>query len=121
MFQPPEDIGDAFRVFALEIVTGFFVVISIFGSLIKSQHLSQETGLEPISSVVAAAPVALSIGAGSLINACMNPARALGPQILSWTWYSNSWVYYTAPFIGGALGGLLFEFIITKPRRNYVA
>lgn len=121
VFQPPQDLGDAFRQFASEILLSFLFVLTVFGSFIKSQHLSQETGLEPISSVVATLPVGFALGAGLLINGCLNPVRALGPQILSWTWYANSWIYYTAPFIGGALGGLLYEFIVTKPRRNYIS
>ncbi|KAF0980815.1 hypothetical protein FDP41_013298 [Naegleria fowleri] len=121
ILQPPQDLGDAFRAFALEIILGFFIVMTMFGSFIKSQHLSQETGLEPISSVVATVPVALAIGGGALVNGSMNPVRTLGSQIIGWTWYPNCWIYFTAPFIGGALGGLFYEFIVTKPRRNYIS
>ncbi|KAL9651553.1 hypothetical protein ABK040_001498 [Willaertia magna] len=125
VFVPPTEIGDAFRGFALEILLTMFLTMTIFGSAMKSQHLNSETGLEPISGVVASVPIGFALGAdamaGALTGACMNPVMNMGPQVISWTWYTNCWIYYTAPFIGGGIGGLIYEFLITKPRRSYIS
>jgi len=111
------------RGFALEIVLTFILVTVYFGVSIKAQHLNEDTGLEPITSLFAHVPIGNAVGAcllaGSLTGGCLNPARALGPELLSWSWQSYSWIYYVGPLIGGVIGGIIFEFILTKPRRSY--
>lgn len=38
----------------------------------------------------------------------MNPARSLGPAIISWK-FNDLWIYVTAPVIGAVTGALLFR------------
>ena len=45
---------------------------------------------------------------GPLTGAAMNPQRALGPELISWTW-SNAWLYFVAPPIGAVLAALLYD------------
>lgn len=40
----------------------------------------------------------------------MNPARSLGPAIVSWK-FKDIWIYITAPIAGGLAGVLLFRFL----------
>lgn len=110
--------------FALEIILTFVLALVMFGSNVKSQHLSVETGLESMTPLFMHTPIAFTVGAcalaGQLTGAAMNPARAFGPMLLSWTWDVNCWIYYAAPPIGALVAGLLFEFILTRPRRSYI-
>src|SRR2546428_361234 len=49
-------------------------------------------------------------------GAAMNPARAFGRELLSRTW-SNAWVWYVGPFVGGALAALAYDFLYLRPPR----
>lgn len=40
----------------------------------------------------------------------MNPARSVGPAIVSWN-FKSIWIYITAPTIGAVLGALVFRFL----------
>jgi hypothetical protein len=46
----------------------------------------------------------------------MNPARAFGPQLVQDVW-SDGWVYYVGPIVGGAVAGLIYEFLYLRPPR----
>jgi aquaporin NIP len=47
---------------------------------------------------------------GPISGASMNPARSLGPAMVSWTWDSQ-WLYIVAPAIGAVVGALVYQFI----------
>jgi len=38
----------------------------------------------------------------------MNPARSLGPALVSFTWTAQ-WVYLLAPFLGALAGALVYR------------
>lgn len=68
---------------------------------------------------VPAAAVGLAIGgtllmieiiAGPITGGSVNPFRSLGPALASWS-FDDIWIYLTAPFIGGAIGAVGYEFI----------
>ncbi len=48
--------------------------------------------------------------AGPISGASMNPARSLGPALVSGTWTAQ-WVYIVAPLLGAALGALLYRWL----------
>ena len=48
--------------------------------------------------------------AGPISGASMNPARSLGPALMSGTWTAQ-WVYVVAPLLGATLGALLYRWI----------
>ncbi|MCC9658319.1 aquaporin [Rhodopirellula halodulae] len=48
--------------------------------------------------------------AGPLTKASMNPARSLGPAVMS-NHYDLLWLYLTAPFVGAIAGALLYQFV----------
>ncbi len=56
---------------------------------------------------------------GPLTGAAMNPARAFGPELLSREW-SDAWVWYAGPFVGGVLGALAYEWLYLRPPRPAV-
>ena len=52
---------------------------------------------------------------GLISGASMNPARSLGPAVVS-GYYVDLWLYLSAPFIGTSMMGLLFRIKIqNKP------
>ena len=40
----------------------------------------------------------------------INPARSLGPAIVSKSW-ADHWVFWVGPLLGGAIGGVLYKFV----------
>lgn len=48
--------------------------------------------------------------AGPASGASMNPARSLGPAVVSGTWTSQ-WIYIVGPLLGAAGGVLTYEFL----------
>jgi aquaporin Z len=66
-------------------------------------------GLKRFGGIAIGAIVGLDIFLFGLISgASMNPARSLAPAIVS-GYYSNLWLYLTAPFIGTTIVGLLLR------------
>jgi aquaporin TIP len=53
---------------------------------------------------------------GPLTGAAMNPARAFGPELVHNVW-SDAWIWYVGPLVGGALGALAYEWLYLRPPR----
>jgi aquaporin NIP len=75
------------------------------------------------------APAAIAIGAtialdalfgGPLTGASMNPARSLGPALVSGQWH-ELWIYLAGPLVGGPAGALLYQFVRGEPGRSAAA
>ncbi|XP_053673100.1 neurogenic protein big brain [Anopheles nili] len=63
-----------------------------------------------------------AIAIGAAYSACsfvsmpyLNPARSLGPSFVLNKW-DNHWVYWVGPLVGGAISGVLHEFIFSAKR-----
>src|SRR6266550_2412492 len=49
-----------------------------------------------------------------LTGAIINPARALGPQLIGHSW-TDAWIWYVGPFAGGAIAALLYDELFLRP------
>jgi len=49
-----------------------------------------------------------------LTGAIVNPARALGPQLVGNSW-TDAWIWYVGPFAGGAIAALLYDELYLRP------
>jgi MIP family channel proteins len=56
---------------------------------------------------------------GPLTGAAMNPARALGPELLSNDW-DNFWIWYVGPFAGAVIAAVAYELLYLRPVRPAV-
>lgn len=91
--------------FTLEII----ITLLLMFVIINVATGSRETGI--MAGIAIGATVALAAGfAGPLTGASMNPARTLGPAIVSGN-FSGLWIYITAPFIGSTLAVGLYSLI----------
>ena len=93
----------------IEIVLTFFLVWVVFA-----------TAADPGGSFksIAGLGIGLTITmdvlmGGPMTGAAMNPARAFGPELLSGHW-SDAWVWYAGPFLGGVLAALAYEYLYLR-------
>jgi aquaporin TIP len=85
----------------VEVVTTFFLVLVIFGTAVD--HRAPKS----VFPLAIGLTVALDIMAtGPITGAAMNPARALGPALVSGAW-DNHWAYWAGPILGGVLAAFL--------------
>ncbi len=107
--------------------------VADLGATVPSGSVAQSFGLEMLLSavlmlvIIAVAtdtraqgtPAALAIGftvaldalwGGKISGASMNPARSLGPALVSGVW-TTQWVYWLAPILGASIGALLYQFL----------
>ncbi|KAF8395286.1 hypothetical protein HHK36_019229 [Tetracentron sinense] len=92
--------------FVFEIVMTFGLVYTVYATAIdpKKGNLG----------IIAPIAIGFIVGANILVGgafdgASMNPAVSFGPALVSWSW-TNHWVYWAGPLIGGGLAGLVYEF-----------
>ncbi|KAB5552353.1 hypothetical protein DKX38_009664 [Salix brachista] len=92
--------------FVLEIVMTFGLVYTVYATAVdpKKGNLG----------IIAPIAIGFIVGANILVGgafdgASMNPAVSFGPALVSWNW-TNHWVYWAGPLVGGGLAGLIYEF-----------
>src|SRR3954468_23329811 len=70
------------------------------------------------------APLAIGLGVTlvhlvgiPITNTSVNPARSTGPALFVGGWaLAQLWMFWVAPLIGGALGGILYRWLSAEPR-----
>nr|XP_020474970.1 lens fiber major intrinsic protein-like [Monopterus albus] len=65
----------------------------------------------------AALAIGFSVLMGHLLGTGMNPARSFAPAVLVRN-FINHWVYWVGPMIGGAIGALLYDFMLFPRMRD---
>ena len=91
--------------FLVEVILSFALMFVIISVATDSRAVGELAGLAIGSTVALCAFVG-----GPLTMASMNPARSLGPALVSGQW-ENIWLYLLAPVIGTILGALCYEWI----------
>jgi aquaporin Z len=69
------------------------------------------------------APIAIGLGLTlihlvgiPITNTSVNPARSTGPALFAGGWaLAQLWMFWVAPLIGGALGGILYRWLSEQP------
>lgn len=95
---------------ALEAILTFMLVFVVFATAVDPRGAFK---------AIAGFGIGLTITmgvlmAGPLTGAAMNPARAFGPQLVQNFW-SDGWVYYVGPLLGGAAAALVYELTFLRP------
>ncbi|XP_003568717.1 probable aquaporin TIP4-1 [Brachypodium distachyon] len=82
------------------------------------------TILDPRTTVPGYGPMltGLIVGAntlagGNFSGASMNPARSFGPALATGVW-TNHWVYWVGPLVGGPLAGFVYESLFLVKRTH---
>jgi len=88
---------EPYKAFVLEILLTFFLMVVIINVSTGAKEIGVIAGIA-IGGVV----LLEAMFAGPMTKASMNPARSLGPALLSGN-LQHLWLYLTAPFIGALL------------------
>lgn len=92
---------DHTRAFVLECLLTFILMLVIMQIATGSKEIGSVAGLA-VGGVI----LLEAMFAGPLTHASMNPARSLGPALVS-GYTQPLWLYLTAPFVGASLAVLL--------------
>ncbi|EXB93369.1 Aquaporin TIP4-1 [Morus notabilis] len=88
-----------------EIILTFSLLFTVYATMVDPKRGALD-GLGPmLTGFVVGANI---LAGGSFSGASMNPARSFGPALVSWDW-TDHWVYWVGPLIGGGLAGFIYE------------
>ena len=98
--------------FVIEAILTFFLVWVIFASAADPRGT-----FKSIAGLAIGFTITLDILIGGpLTGAAMNPGRAFGPQLVDGFW-SDAWVWYLGPLLGGGAAAVLYEWLYLRPAR----
>ncbi|XP_056390706.1 aquaporin-8 [Hyla sarda] len=102
--------GQVPRALGAEIVMTFFLVLAVCMGAVNRKTAT------PLAPFCIGFTVTADILAGGAISgACMNPARAFGPAVVSNYW-AYHWIYWVGPIIGGLLVGGIIRLLLGDPK-----
>jgi MIP family channel proteins len=101
----PAGSGGAWQSFGLEALLTFFLMFVIMAMATDTRAVGQAAAL-----AIGATVGLEALFAGPISGASMNPARSLGPALVSGTWTSQ-WVYVLAPLLGAVAGAYVYRWL----------
>ena len=97
---------------AIEALLTFFLVWVIFATAVDPGG-----AFKSIAALAIGLTITFDIlAAGPLTGAAMNPARALGPELVQGIW-DDFWIYLVGPAVGAAVAGLAYEWLYLRAPR----
>jgi aquaporin NIP len=101
--------GSERQAFLWEVVLTFFLMLVIMAVATDTRAVGEAAAL----AIGAAVTLGALVG-GPVSGAAMNPARALGPALVSGE-LQALWIYLLAPLVGASLGALAYQFLRGEP------
>ena len=96
----------------IELIITFFLMFSVYAVLYTNNVPTGASGL--LIGMTLTADILI---AGPLTGAAANPARALGPAIVSGS-FGSLWIYWVGPIVGALLAGFVYEYLLTAKKRK---
>ena len=91
------------------VMTGFFLFI-----IMGATHGKAPVGFAPIA--IGLALTLIHLVSIPVTNTSVNPARSTGPALFVGGWaLAQLWLFWVAPLVGGALGGLAYKMLSAEP------
>ncbi|XP_034733517.1 aquaporin-4 [Etheostoma cragini] len=100
---------NAAQALGMEVLCTFQMVFTVFS--VEDQRRRESP--EPGNLAIGLAHTAGVLIGGRFSGASMNPARSLGPAIITGFW-ENHWLYLIGPVIGAILAGVSHEFFFAR-------
>ena len=89
----------------MEVVITFALMFVIVSVATDDRSVPGFAGL-----AVGLAVIIGALAGGPFTGGSMNPARSLGPAVVTGTWTAH-WIYWTAPFVGATLGAFTYQIV----------
>src|SRR5918995_1510268 len=101
--------GCGSAMFAEVLLTMFFVYV-----ILGVTHESAPTGFAPLA--IGLCLTLIHLISIPISNTSVNPARSTGPALFVGGWaLTQLWLFWVAPILGGALGGILYRWLSEEP------
>jgi aquaporin Z len=101
---------DLLSAFLMEVVMTMMFLFVIMGST----HGKAPVGFAPIA--IGLALTLIHLVSIPVTNTSVNPARSTGPALIAGAAASHQlWLFWMAPLIGGALGGVIYRWLSKEP------
>ncbi len=96
--------------FLIELVLTMMFLFIIMGAT----HGKAPTGFAPLA--IGLGLTLIHLISIPVTNTSVNPARSTGPALFAGGWaMAQLWLFWVAPVIGGALGGLIYRWLSNEP------
>ncbi|TYH68433.1 hypothetical protein ES332_D06G258900v1 [Gossypium tomentosum] len=119
LFNGPDDVfsgttpqGSDLQAFVIEFIITFYLMFVVSGVGTDNRAIGELAGLAIGSTVLLNVLIA-----GPITGASMNPARSLGPAIVS-NHYEGIWIYVTSPIIGAVSGAWVYNMMRLNDKRD---
>ncbi|MBC8076114.1 MAG: aquaporin, partial [Chloroflexales bacterium] len=97
--------GSALQALGLEVLLSAVLMFVIIAVATDTRAVGQ------LAAIAIGGTVALdALWGGPISGASMNPARSLGPALVSGAWQDH-WVYWLGPLVGTCVGGLAYQWL----------
>jgi MIP family channel proteins len=101
--------GSQAQAFLWEVVLTFFLMFVIMSVATDTRAVGEA------AAIAIGGTVGLdAMFGGPVTGASMNPARSLGPALVSGDLHAL-WLYIVAPLVGAAIGGVAYQFVRREP------
>jgi len=96
----------------IEVVLTFFLVWAVWATAVDPRG-----AFKSIAGLGIGLTITMDVFMGGPVTgAAMNPARALGPQLVENSW-GQCWIYYLGPALGAVIAALGYEWLYLRPLR----
>jgi MIP family channel proteins len=107
----PAHLGTTLPSVAVGAAFGYEVVLTAFLMFVITAVATDTRAVGAAAAIAIGGTVGLdALFGGPITGASMNPARSFGPALASGTWHEQ-WIYLIAPFVGAAIGVLVYEVV----------
>jgi glycerol uptake facilitator protein len=104
-------------------IIGTAVLVMLIFAITDARNMSPGANMAPF--IIGLVVVGIGMAIGAAAGYAINPARDLGPRLAAWvSGWSNAfndqrgdfyaWVPIVGPFIGGPLGGWVYDFLVGR-------
>jgi glycerol uptake facilitator protein len=104
-------------------IIGTAILVMVIFAIIDTRNLAPSSNMGPL--IIGLLVVGIGMAIGAAAGYAINPARDFGPRLASWiTGWSNAWkdqrgnfyawVPILGPFVGGVLGGIIYDVLISR-------
>lgn len=111
----PADLGATVPSIAVASAFVYELVMTAFLMFVIMAVATDTRAVGAAAAIAIGGTIALdALFGGPATGASMNPARSLGPALVSGQW-RDFWIYATAPIAGAALGALAYQLVRGEP------